>query len=71
MRTMTAREYARLQGVPDEYSIHAPENRALTAFGDAVCVPVIRWIAHYALTPLMMAHPPTPTTYSLFEDDGG
>lgn len=45
MRTMTPREYARLQGVPDHYPIDAPENYALTAFGDAVCVPVIRWIA--------------------------
>ncbi|MFN7019422.1 MAG: DNA cytosine methyltransferase [Fimbriimonadales bacterium] len=71
MRTMTAREYARLQGVPDEYPIHASENRALTAFGDAVCVPVIRWIARYALTPLIQSHLPMPAANSLFEDDGG
>jgi len=53
MRTMTEREYARLQGVPDSYPIKANGVQALTGFGDAVCVPVITWIAHYALNPLV------------------
>ena len=53
MRAMTAREYARLQGVPDSLPIcAASERRALDAFGDAVCVPAIEWIARYVLTPL-------------------
>jgi len=26
-----------------------PENRALTGFGDAVCVPVVEWIARSLL----------------------
>jgi len=52
MRAMTAREYARLQGVPDEYPIAANGVQALTGFGDAVCVPVIAWIAQNILTPL-------------------
>lgn len=52
MRTMTAREYARLQGVPDEYPITVNGVQALTGFGDAVCVPVITWIAQNALNPL-------------------
>jgi DNA (cytosine-5)-methyltransferase 1 len=53
MRTMTAREYARLQGVPDHYPITVDGVQALTGFGDAVCVPVISWIAENVLNPLV------------------
>ena len=52
MRVMTPREYARLQGVPDEYPITVNGVKALTGFGDAVCVPAISWIAEYILNPL-------------------
>jgi DNA (cytosine-5)-methyltransferase 1 len=52
MRAMTPREYARLQGVPDEYPITTNGVQALTAFGDAVCVPAISWIAKQVLNPL-------------------
>lgn len=53
MRHMTPREYARLQGVPDDYPL--PENtiQALTGFGDAVSVPVIAWIAKNVLNPVV------------------
>ena len=53
MRTMTPREYARLQGVPDNYPISVNGVQALTGFGDAVCVPVITWIADHVLSPLV------------------
>ncbi|MBF2005480.1 MAG: DNA (cytosine-5-)-methyltransferase [Chlorogloeopsis fritschii C42_A2020_084] len=53
MRLMTPREYARLQGVPDNYPIPSQINQALTGFGDAVCVPVIVWIAENILNPLV------------------
>ena len=53
MRVMTPREYARLQGVPDTFSIHASGIQALTGFGDAVCVPAISWIAQNVLNPLV------------------
>jgi DNA (cytosine-5)-methyltransferase 1 len=53
MRLMTPREYARLQGVPDDYPIPPQINQALTGFGDAVCVPVITWIAWHILNPLV------------------
>lgn len=53
MRLMTAREYARLQGVPDDYEIRANGNQALTGFGDAVCVPAIQWIAENVLSYLV------------------
>ncbi len=53
MRTLTAREYARLQGVPDSFPITAnSERQSLNAFGDAVCVPVVSWIAQRILAPL-------------------
>ena len=54
MRTLTAREYARLQGVPDNFPIVAnSERQALNAFGDAVCVPAVEWIAREVLNPLV------------------
>jgi len=52
MRVMTPREYARLQGVPDEYPITVNGVQALTGFGDAVCAPTISWIAKHMLNPL-------------------
>jgi DNA (cytosine-5)-methyltransferase 1 len=52
MRTMTPREYARLQGVPDHYPITVEGVQALTGFGDAVCAPAIAWIGRHALNPL-------------------
>ncbi len=55
MRVMTPREYARLQGVPDSYPVPSQVNQALTGFGDAVCVPVITWIALNILNPLVMS----------------
>ena len=48
-RFLTPRECARLQGAPDSYEIAVPLNQALFGFGDAVCVPVIEWIAEHYL----------------------
>src|SRR5438132_13018277 len=44
VRLLTPRECARLMGA-DNFMIDVPLNQALFGFGDAVCVPVIRWIA--------------------------
>lgn len=55
MRLMTPREYARLQGVPDNYPIPSQVNQALTGFGDAVCVPAVTWIAENILNPLTIS----------------
>jgi DNA (cytosine-5)-methyltransferase 1 len=52
VRFMTPREYARLQGVPDEYKITVRDSQALFGFGDAVCVPAVEWLARNALNPL-------------------
>ncbi|HKQ80258.1 MAG TPA: DNA mismatch endonuclease Vsr [Blastocatellia bacterium] len=51
-RLFTPRECARLMGA-DDYKISAPPNQALFGFGDAVCVPVIEWIAEYYLDPVI------------------
>lgn len=55
VRLMTPRECARLQGVPDSFQINASANKALFGFGDAVCVPVIEWIAKEYLIPQLAA----------------
>lgn len=52
VRLLTPRECARLQGVSDEYVIDIADNQALFGFGDAVCVPVVQWIARTYLNPL-------------------
>jgi len=51
-RLLTARECARLMGA-DDYKIPVPLNQALFGFGDAVCVPVIEWIAQHYLNPVV------------------
>lgn len=48
VRLLTSRECARLMGA-DDFAIRVPLNQALFGFGDAVCVPVIRWIAEHYL----------------------
>lgn len=54
MRWMSPREYARLQGTPD-YPLVGTPYQQMTGFGDAVCVPVIRWIDEHVLSPLHQA----------------
>lgn len=51
VRLLTPRECARLMGA-DDFKIAVPLNQALFGFGDAVCVPVVRWIAENYLTPV-------------------
>ncbi len=55
VRLLTARECARLQGVPETYKINVSLNQALFGFGDAVCVPAVAWIAKHYLTPVASA----------------
>jgi len=55
IRWMTAREYARLQGVPDYRLDSVTESQALFGFGDAVCVPVVQWICREYLLPALAA----------------
>lgn len=51
VRLITPREAARLMGA-DDFKITAPLNQALFGFGDAVCVPVIAWVAQHYLNPV-------------------
>jgi DNA (cytosine-5)-methyltransferase 1 len=44
VRLLSPRECARLMGA-DDFVIRATLNQALFGFGDAVCVPVVEWIA--------------------------
>lgn len=53
VRWMTPVEYARLQGAGEYHINGTSESRALFGFGDAVCVPVISWIARRYLRPLL------------------
>ena len=51
VRLLTPRECARLMGA-DDFRITGSLNKALFGFGDAVCVPVITWIAENYLNPV-------------------
>jgi DNA (cytosine-5)-methyltransferase 1 len=52
VRLLTPRECARLMGA-DDYRITVPLNQALFGFGDAVCVPVIDWVAQNYLNSIL------------------
>ena len=54
-RLLTPREAARLMGVPDEYPLPTSQTAALHLIGDAVCVPVVRWLSQQLLRPLVGA----------------
>ena len=51
-RLMTVRECARLMGVPDTFEIPGTYNDGYRAMGDAVVVPVVRWLTRHLLAPL-------------------
>lgn len=51
-RLMTVRECARLMGAPDTYIIEGTYNDGYRAMGDAVAVPVTRWLTRHLLAPL-------------------
>ncbi|HAS6309985.1 TPA: DNA cytosine methyltransferase [Vibrio vulnificus] len=52
VRLLTPREYARLQGVRDSFLLPDNANKGYFAMGDAVCVPVIEYIAREILEPV-------------------
>lgn len=57
-RRITAREAARLMGLPDEYNLPAAETTALKLAGDGVAVPVVRYISQTLLKPLLTGATP-------------
>ncbi len=52
-RLMSARETARLMGLPDNYRLPASYSAACHLTGDGVAVPVVRHLAHWLLEPLL------------------
>jgi DNA (cytosine-5)-methyltransferase 1 len=51
-RLLSPREAARLMGAPEDYPLPASQTAALHLVGDAVCVPVVRWLSQHLLAPL-------------------
>ena len=51
-RLLTAREAARLMGVPDSYVLPENYNQAYHLMGDGLAVPVVAWLAKHVLRPL-------------------
>jgi DNA (cytosine-5)-methyltransferase 1 len=51
-RLLTVRECSRLMGAPDSYQIPGTYNDGYRAMGDAVAVPVTRWLAQHLLAPV-------------------
>jgi DNA (cytosine-5)-methyltransferase 1 len=52
-RWLTAREAARLMGLPESYRLPASANAGLQLAGDGVVVPVVRHLAGAILAPLL------------------
>jgi DNA (cytosine-5)-methyltransferase 1 len=54
-RLMSARETARLMGLPDSYNLPVSYSAACHLTGDGVAVPVVRYLAQWLFEPLMAA----------------
>ncbi len=52
-RLISPREAARLMGLPDTYQLPANYNDAYHLAGDGLAVPVVRFLAHHLLEPLL------------------
>ncbi|WP_308238051.1 DNA cytosine methyltransferase [Phenylobacterium sp. J426] len=52
-RLISARETARLMGLPDEYRLPKNYNEAYHLTGDGVAVDVVRHLAHHIFEPLL------------------
>jgi len=54
-RLLTAREGARLMGLPDDFRLPASQTAAMRVIGDGVAAPVVRFLAEQLLEPLLDA----------------
>ena len=52
-RALTAREGARLMGLPDDYRLPKGSTAGLQLVGDGVAAPVVRWLSQHLLEPLL------------------
>jgi len=55
-RLLTERETARLMGAPETYKLPGSYNDVYKAMGDAVVVPVVRWLAKKLLLPILSTY---------------
>ncbi|GEL47508.1 DNA (cytosine-5-)-methyltransferase [Cellulomonas hominis] len=55
LRWMTPLEYAKLMGAGDYSIAGVSDYDAFSGFGDAVCVPVVKWLAESLLRPALLA----------------
>lgn len=55
-RLFSAREAARLMGIPDAYTLPDSLNEALHLVGDGVVVPVVKWISDHLLIQILRAN---------------
>jgi DNA (cytosine-5)-methyltransferase 1 len=56
-RLLSAREAARLMGLPDSYKLPANYNEAYHLAGDGIVVPAVRYLAAHLLEPLLAGAP--------------
>ncbi|MER8867947.1 DNA (cytosine-5-)-methyltransferase [Mesorhizobium sp. M0751] len=54
-RLISARETARLMGLPDDYKLPRAYNEGYHLTGDGVAVPVVRWLAQHLFEPVLQA----------------
>ena len=55
-RLLSAREAARLMGLPDSYKLPARYNDAYHISGDGLVVPVVRFLADTVIEPILLAN---------------
>lgn len=67
-RLLSAREAARLMGVPDDYPLPERYNEAYHLFGDGLVVPVVSWLERHLLRPLADAAAKNPVLQSRSEE---
>ncbi len=60
IRPLTGREYARLQGATG-FPIRVSDRQAQMGFGDAVCVPALRWLVRHAFGHIVTRAKPCET----------
>jgi DNA (cytosine-5)-methyltransferase 1 len=69
IRWMTPREYARLMGADDYRLLGITDREAFDGFGDAVCVPVVEWLAsNYLIPELKRGMPREPRPLNIDPD---
>jgi DNA (cytosine-5)-methyltransferase 1 len=55
-RLLSSREAARLMGLPEEYRLPKSYNEAYHLIGDGVVVPVVSYLAHHVLEPVLVSN---------------